>query len=103
MVILKSHGFKIIEESFEQDTSSKAIQWAKKNVSYSTEIFCKIIDENLWEETLFEMKILKRDASQILSEIDVDLGGGGYYYLLYFLIRKIKWNSCRNWSCSWLE
>ena len=91
---LKSGYFKVMVSKLlkraEQDTSSKAIQWAKKNVSYSTEIFCKIIDENLWEETLFEMKILKRDASQILSEIDVDLGGGGNYYLLYFLIRKIN-------------
>ena len=30
----------------EQDTSSESIQWAK-NVSYSTEKFCKFIDKDL--------------------------------------------------------
>ena len=73
----------------EQDTSLEAIQWAKK-YSNLTEKFCKIIDENLWEETLFEMNILKKDADKILSETHVDLGGGGNYYLLYFLIRKVN-------------
>jgi len=73
----------------EQDTSSEAIQWAKKNCIL-TEKFCKIIDENLWEETLFEMNILKKDANKILSKIHVNLGGGGNYYLLYFLVRKVK-------------
>ena len=74
----------------EQDTSSESIQWAKKNVSYSTEKFCKFIDKDLWEETLSEMDVLKNDANKILSEIQVDLGGGGNYYLLYFLVRKVN-------------
>ena len=74
----------------EQNTSSESIQWAKKNVSYSTEKFCKFIDKNLWEETLFEMNVLKNDANKILSEIQVDLGGGGNYFLLYFLVRKVN-------------
>lgn len=74
----------------EKDTSSESIQWAKKNVSCTTEQFCKFIDKGLWEETLFEMNILENDARRIISEIQVDLGGGGNYYLLYFLIRKVN-------------
>ena len=36
------------------------------------------------------MDVLKNDANKILSEIQVDLGGGGNYYLLYFLVRKVN-------------
>ena len=73
----------------EQDTSSGQFN-GQKNVSYSTEKFCKFIDKDLWEETLSEMDVLKNDANKILSEIQVDLGGGGNYYLLYFLVRKVN-------------
>ena len=61
-----------------------------KKHSNLTEKFCKIIDKNLWEETLIKINILKKDANKILSETHVDLGGGGNYYLLYFLIRKVN-------------
>ena len=75
---------------FEKDTSLKALKWAEDNVTFTTEEFCKIIDKNLWQEILDEMKNFKRDAENILSKINVSLGGGGNYYLLYFLIRKIS-------------
>ena len=75
---------------FEKDTSLKALKWAEENVTFTTEEFCKIIDKDLWKETIIEVKNFKQDADKILSKIDVSLGGGGNYYLLYFLTRKIS-------------
>ena len=89
---IKQGYFKVmlskIFKRFEKDTSLQATQWAKKNVNYTTKEFCNLIDKTLWEETLFEMKVLETDAEKILSKINFSLGGGGNYYLLYFLIRK---------------
>ena len=66
----------------------KQLDGQKKNVGLSTEDFCKLIDKDLWNETIFEMRLLEKDAENILSKINFSLGGGGNYYLLYFLIRK---------------
>ena len=80
--------FSKIFKRFEKNSTSQATRWAKKNIGLSTEDFCKLIDKDLWNETIFEMRVLEKDAENILSKINFSLGGGGNYYLLYFLIRK---------------
>ena len=46
----------------------------KKNVGLSTEDFCKLIDKDLWNETIFEMRLLEKYAENILSKINFSLG-----------------------------
>ena len=45
--------FSKIFKRFEKKTTSQATD-VKKNVGLSTEDFCKLIDKDLWNETIFE-------------------------------------------------
>ncbi len=87
LVIIKK-----ILKRFEKDTSEKAKKWAKLNVTHSTESFCKLIDPKLYDEILFDIKSIEKEANIKLSKLNILLGGGGNYTLLYFLTRKLKPN-----------
>lgn len=85
LVILK----KIIRR-LEKDTSLEALKWAETNSKYTTEQFCKLVDTNLYYETLQDIKIIEKDAKNKISKLDVHMGGASNYILLYFLVRKIN-------------
>jgi len=87
LVIIKK-----ILKRFEKDTSEKAKKWAKLNATHSTASFCKLIDSKLYDEILFDIKSIEKEANIKLSKLNILLGGGGNYTLLYFLIRKLKPN-----------
>ena len=75
---------------FEKNTSTEAKNWAKLKTKFSTEEFCRSIDSFLYDEILFDIKLIKDEADRKLSKLDVKLGGGGNYILLYFLVRKFR-------------
>jgi len=77
-------------KKFDKDTSIEALKWSRSNTKFTTEQFCRLIDQNLYEEVSFEIKSIENEAKTKLSKLDVTLGGGGNYILLYFLIRKFN-------------
>ena len=77
-------------KKFDKDTSIEAREWSKNNTKFTTEQFCRLIDQSLYEEILFEIQSIENEAKIELSKLEVTLGGGGNYILLYFLIRKFN-------------
>lgn len=75
---------------FEKDTSREAAEWARSNVSASTEDFCRSIDSNLYDQVRLVTEEIRQEGSERLSNLPFSLGGGGNYEVLYFLIRKTK-------------
>ena len=84
---------KKILKRFEKNTSEEAKKWAKLNTKHSTEAFCKLIDSQLYDEILFDIISIEKEANIKLSKLNISLGGGGNYTLLYFLSRKLKPNT----------
>lgn len=82
--------FKKIIKRFEKDTSIEAKKWAKLNTKYTTEDFCKSIDMLLYDEVKTDVGLIKKEAIEKLSKLNISFGGGGNYFLIYFLIRKFK-------------
>jgi predicted O-methyltransferase YrrM len=74
----------------EKDTSDKALAWAKREVSVTTEEYCKRLDTKLWQGVQKDCVSIRKDAEKILSTIPFSLGGGGNFPLIYFLVRKFK-------------
>ena len=92
-IFKKYYFLNIIKKIFkrlENDSSKEATKWAKLNVKYDTDLFLKSIDNDLYIETIYEIKKLENECNRKLSSLDVKLGGGGNYLLLYFLVRKLK-------------
>ena len=81
---------KKIYKRFEKNTSLEAKEWAKSNVTISTDDFLKSIDIKLYQESIEVMKQIEIDSNLKLSKINISLGGGGNYLLLYFLVRLLK-------------
>ena len=81
---------KKIFKRFEKNTSREARIWAKLNVKYSTEEFCRLVDSKLYDEILVDIFLIEKEAKKKLSKLNISLGGGGNYTLLYFLVRKFK-------------
>ena len=77
-------------KKFDKDTSKEALRWSKSNTKFTTEQFCKLIDQDLYDEVSFEIQSIENEAKIKLSKLDVTLCGGGNYILLYFLIRKFN-------------
>jgi predicted O-methyltransferase YrrM len=75
---------------FEKNTSREAGIWAKLNVKYTTEEFCRVVDSKLYDEILVDIFLIEKEAKKKLSKLNISLGGGGNYTLLYFLVRKFK-------------
>lgn len=75
---------------FEKNTSREARVWAKLNVKYTTDEFCRLIDSKLYDEILVDISLIENEAKEKLSKLNISLGGGGNYTLLYFLVRKFK-------------
>ena len=65
------------------------LRWLVKNAT-DFEAFAKEQNPQLWEETKSFARQLEKRAKGILSDIDVELGGGGYYEMLYFLTRQFQ-------------
>ena len=84
-VILK----KIIKK-FEKDSSLESLKWSRSNTKFTTEDLCKLIDAQLYIESLLDIKIIENEAKNRFSKLDVPMGGAGNFFLLYFLVRKIK-------------
>ena len=95
--MLNSNYFSVIIKKilkrFEKNTSEEAKKWAKLNTKHSTEAFCKLIDSQLYDEILFDIISIEKEANIKLSKLNISLGGGGNYTLLYFLARKLKPNT----------
>lgn len=62
------------------------LEWCANNVT-SCEDWAATLDFELWQEALNFEKSHQDYAIKVLSDVDVDLGGGGHYGLLYFLVR----------------
>ena len=94
--ILKPNFFNVIikkiVKKFEKNTSVDALKFAKLNTKFTTEEFCRSIDQLLYEEILPDISDIEKEAKEKLSKLGVSLGGGGNYILLYFLVRKLKPN-----------
>jgi predicted O-methyltransferase YrrM len=94
--ILKPNFFNVIIKKivkrFEKNTSVDALKFAKLNTKFTTEEFCRSIDQLLYEEILPDISFIEKEAKEKLSKLGVSLGGGGNYILLYFLVRKLKPN-----------
>ena len=89
----KDYFFVILKKffkKFEKDSSVAALKWAKLNTKFTTEDLCKLIDAQLYIESLHDIKIIENDAKNRFSKLDVPMGGAGNFFLLYFLVRKIK-------------
>lgn len=81
---------KKVLKRFEKDTSYEASKWAKENAKFSTDEFCNLVDQTLYDEILLDVKSIEKEANYKLSKLNVILGGCGNFILLYFLARKIK-------------
>jgi len=81
---------KKIIKRFEKNTSREARVWAKLNVKYTTDQFCRLLDSKLYDEILDDISLIEKEAKEKLSKLNISLGGGGNYTLLYFLVRKFK-------------
>ena len=95
-ILNRNYFFVIIKKilkRFEKNTSEEAKKWAKLNTKHSTEAFCKLIDSQLYDEILFDIISIEKEANIKLSKLNISLGGGGNYTLLYFLSRKLKPNT----------
>ena len=82
--------FKKIIKRFEKDTSFESLRWAKLNTKFTTEELCKLIDPQLFDEALKDIKIIEAEAKSNISKLDISMGGASNYVLLYFLVRKIN-------------
>ncbi|UAA39683.1 class I SAM-dependent methyltransferase [Paraneptunicella aestuarii] len=71
----------------------------KKNLNWLAEQkqdfaeYAKSLDAELWDESLAYAKQLEEHANDVLSKLDVTLGGGGFYPLIYFVTRYMKPNT----------
>ena len=91
-IIKRDYFFVIMKKilkRFEKNTSHEAQIWAKQNTNFTTEEFCTLVDSELFDEILPEVKLLENEAKAKLKKLKVTLGGGGNYTLLYFLVRKL--------------
>ena len=79
-----------ILRKFEKNTNIKSTEWAEKHAIYSTEEFCKKIDNNLYSETLFDVEKIKIDSNKKFLSVKNLLGKPGNYLLIFFLVRKFK-------------
>ncbi len=75
-----------VRRRLEPDTGGKATDWARSR-AISVEDWCSEADSALWSDVASSMDDMASDASERLSHIDYDLGGGGAYTLLAFLSR----------------
>lgn len=89
----KNYFFVILKKilkKLEKDSSVASLKWAKLNTKFTTEDLCKLIDTQLYIDSLHDIKIIENDAKNKFSKLDVPMGGAGNFFLLYFLVRKIK-------------
>tara|TARA_Y100000389_G_scaffold120038_1_gene117200 strand:- start:119 stop:892 length:774 start_codon:yes stop_codon:yes gene_type:complete len=72
----------------------KGKNWAKYNVEFTTEEFCKNIDEKLFQSVKDDVKALESKSNFLMQKLSAEpnqkLGGAANYLLLYFLVRKFK-------------
>lgn len=83
---------KIYNKFFEKKGSisyEENLNWIKSNCSNFND-YALNIDKDLWFKSSKKVKELKEKSNKILSNIEVNLGGGGIYPLLYFLTKKYK-------------
>jgi len=85
-------ALKKLIKKFEKNTSSEAKNWAKLNTKYSTEEFCRSIDNALFDKILADIKLIENEAKEKLLKLNVNIGGSGNYVLLYFLVIKFRPN-----------
>ena len=65
------------------------IKWIKLNCT-DFRSFAKNLDMELWKQSEFKVNEIQNRAKEILSDIEIPIGGGGIYPLLYFLTKKYK-------------
>ena len=60
--MLKANYFSVIIKKiikrFEKNTSQEALKFAKLNTKYSTEEFCRLIDELLYDEIKYDVSLI---------------------------------------------
>ena len=52
--------------------------------------FAKVLDIELWKQSEDKVNEIKNRSKEILSNLEISIGGGGIYPLLYFLTKKFK-------------
>ncbi|MCS4198123.1 class I SAM-dependent methyltransferase [Salinibacter ruber] len=87
--VLVNKVIKRITKKVRGESDSKVKSLAEKKIT-DWRSYCKSTNKEIYDESRnFEDKIKKR-SDRVLSDLDVELGGGGNYVLLYFLTRLTK-------------
>lgn len=82
---------KVMQRLFDkqQVNNQENLQWlAAQKQDFAD--YAKSLDEALWAESLEYAESLKEHGDEVLSQLDVTLGGGGFYPLIYFVTRHRK-------------
>lgn len=81
--------FARIGEQFSKNDNSLNLAWLAQNKQdFST--YAETLNNDLWQEALEYSKLLEQHSQEVLSKLDVKLGGGGFYPLIYFITRYLK-------------
>jgi hypothetical protein len=65
-------------------TQEENMEWLKDNVIDYEHLVNKMAPE-LWNESILISNDIKDRSTEILSKLDIKLGGGGIYPFLYFI------------------
>ena len=65
------------------------IYWIKENCN-NFRSFAKDLDLELWKQAEDKVNEIKNRSKEILSNLEIPIGGGGIYPLLYFLTKKFN-------------
>jgi predicted O-methyltransferase YrrM len=83
---------KVISRLFDEKgslSSEENAKWLNQNATDFSEL-AQSIDPKIWEETIEVTGTLRSKSEEILSKMDLVLGGGGFIELIYFLTRVRK-------------
>ena len=87
--IVRKAKMRLLKRSIDSRARERSEKWCQERAG-DFGVTANTLDAELWRETMSFSETLAADARKVLSQFDVDLGGGGFYPLLYFLTRYLK-------------
>ena len=86
----------LISKIFQRLTDQKQSQHQAENMAWLKQnqqdfaAYAQQLDNALWQEALTYSEQLSAHADEVISKLNVTLGGGGFYPLIYFITRYRK-------------
>lgn len=78
-----------LSETASSKDNEENLQWlASQKQDFAQ--YAASLDAELWDESLAYAETLQKHGHEVLSQLDVTLGGGGFYPLIYFVTRYRK-------------